>query len=36
MARLAAERFLMCLDNSAFFRWTKAALMSTSFVCSLR
>jgi hypothetical protein len=32
MARLAAERFRMCLDSSAFLRWTKAALMSTSLV----
>jgi hypothetical protein len=36
MARLAAERFRMCFDNSAFFRWTKAALMSTSLVWSLQ
>jgi hypothetical protein len=36
MARLAAARLLMCLDRSACFRWRKAALMSTSLVCSLR
>jgi hypothetical protein len=37
MARLAAARFLTCLlVSSAPLRWTKAALMSTSLVRSLR
>lgn len=36
IARLAAQRLRMCLDKSACFRWTNAALMSTSLVRSLQ
>lgn len=35
IVRLAGERFRVCLQKSAFFKWTKAALVNKTLVCSL-